>query len=221
MRRIPWLLAGGLLAGTLGACTILVPDPPEPAPSTLPTPDLLAELPPDCPRSGGVAEPEGMDPGTEAQIAADLLAAVGDWVNAGTAMVTNEPDWSAPGLPGHCLGDLAEVLGRIHGSSLLARGGDETLANFQAEMVKENLGNLEAARAQGRSTNARRELAIMQQASQSESGAFLNLIVRKLDNRSVQPTRTEEWMVIVVPQESQNLVFHLETKEAAHGYFTW
>ncbi|WP_411730860.1 hypothetical protein [Paeniglutamicibacter sp.] len=220
MRRIPWLLAGGLLAITLGACTVLVPDP-DPVPSTLPTPDRLADLPADCPRSGGVAEPEGLGPGTEAQIAADLLAAVGDWANAGTAMVTNEPDWIGPGLPGHCLGDLAGLLGRIHGSALLATGGDETLVRFQAEMVKENLANLEAAKAQGRATNAKRELALMQQSSQSESGAFLDLIVRKLDNGSIQPDRMEEWMVIVAPDDTENLVFHLETKEAAHGFFSW
>lgn len=220
MKRKAWPLAGGLLACLLGACTVLVPDP-EPIASTLPTPERLAELPADCPRSGGVAEPEGIDPGTEAQIAADLLAAADDWVNAGTSMIVNEPDWVGPGLPGHCLGDLAELLGRIHGPALLAQGGDETLARFQAEMVKENLANLEAARAQGGTTNARRELALLQQSSQSESGAFLDLIVRKLDNRSIQPTAMEEWMVIVVPQGSRNLVFHLETKDAAHGYFSW
>ncbi|MFL4474534.1 hypothetical protein ACIPVK_11105 [Paeniglutamicibacter sp. MACA_103] len=220
MKRKAWPLACGLLACLLGACTVLVPDP-DPVTSTLPTPDRLAELPADCPRSGGVAEPRGIESGTEAQIAADLLAAVGDWVNAGTAMVANEPEWIGPGLPGHCLGDLAELLGRIHGPALLSERGDETLTAFQAEMVKENLVNLEAARAQGGATNARRELALMQQSSQSESGAFLNLIVRKLDNRSIQPTRMEEWMVIAVPQESRNLVFHLETKEAAHGYFSW
>lgn len=221
MKRIAWLLAGGLLASTLGACTVLVPDPPEPAPSTLPTPDLLAELPPDCPRSGGVAEPVGISPGTEAQIAADLLAAAGDWVNAGTAMITNEPEWADPGLHGHCLGDLAEALGRIHGSALLTGNGDETLGGFQAEMVEENLANLQAAHGQGSATNARRELALVQQSSQSDSGTFLDLIVRKLDNRSIQPSGMEEWMVIVVPQGPQNLVFHLETKEAAHGFFSW
>ncbi|MBV1778130.1 hypothetical protein KRR55_03250 [Paeniglutamicibacter sp. ABSL32-1] len=220
MKRKALPIAGGLLACLLGACTVLVPDP-DPVESTLPTPDRLAELPADCPRSGGVAEPEGIGPGTEAQIAADLLAAVGDWVNAGTAMVANEPDWIGPGLPGHCLADLAELLGRIHGPALLAQGGDETLSAFQAELVKENLENLEAARAQGGATNARRELALLQQSSQSESGAFLNLIVRKLENRSIQPAGTEEWMAIVVPQGSRNLVFHLETKEAAHGYFSW
>lgn len=220
MKRKAWPLAGGLLVCLLGACTVLVPDP-DPVPSELPVPDRLAQLPGDCPRSGGVAEPRGIASGTEAQVAADLLAAVGDWANAGTAMIANEPDWMGPGLPGHCLGDLAELLGRMHGAALLAERGDETLAGFQRAMVAENLANLERARAQGAATRAKRELALVQQSSQSESGSFLNLIVRKLDDPSAPRITVEEWMAILVPDDARNLVFRLETKKAAHGYFSW
>ncbi|WP_146755232.1 hypothetical protein [Arthrobacter sp. AQ5-05] len=220
MRRIPLMLAPGLLACFLGACTTLVPDPPEPAPSTQANTQPL-QLPGDCPQAGAVEPVKGIAVGTDAQIAADLLAAVGRWTNAGTAMVTNEPAWIGPGVPGHCLADLAEALGRIYGPVLFAGNADETLASFRAGIVQENLANLKTAQAQGRATDAKRELALIQQSSQSESGTFLNLVVRRLESGSIQPAGMETWFVIVGPPKSQNLVFHLERKESPHGSFSW
>ncbi len=220
MRRIPLLLAPGLLACLLGACTTLVPDPPEPAPSTRGNAQPLA-LPSDCPQSGAVEPVSGIEEGTDAQIAGDLLAAVARWTNAGTAMVVNEPAWTGPGVPGHCLGDLAEALGRINGPVLLAPSADGSLADFRTGIVRENLANLKSARTQGRATDATRELALIQQSSQSESGTFLNLVVRRLESGSIQPAGMEEWFVIVGPPESRNLVFRLERKTSPHGSFSW
>jgi hypothetical protein len=220
MRRIPFMLAPGLLACLLGACTTLVPDPPEPEPSTQANTRQL-QLPGDCPQADAVEPAKGIEPGTDAQIAADLLAAVGQWSNAGSAMVVNEPAWIGPGVPGHCLADLAESLGRIYAPVLFAGNADETLGSFRAGIVKENLANLKTARAEGRGTDAKRELALIQQSSQSESGTFLNLVVRRFESGSIQPAGVEEWFVIVGPPESRNLVFHLEIKASPHGSFSW
>lgn len=220
MRRIALMLAPGLLACFLGACTTLVPDPPEPEPTTEVDTGQL-RLPGDCPQDGAVEPVRGIEPGTDAQVAADLLAAVNQWNNAGTAMVVNEPAWIVPGVPGHCLADLAEALGRLNGPVLFAGNADETLASFRAEIVQENLANLRTATAEGRATEAKRELALIQQSSQSESGTFLNLIVRRFESGSIQPAGMEEWLVIVGPPESRNLVFHLERKASPHGSFSW
>lgn len=221
MKQLARLLAGTLLAGFLGACTVLVPDPPEPVPSTVHVPDRLAELPPDCPRTGSLVESEGLDARSEAQSAADLLTAVDEWSNAGSTMVANEPDWADPDVPEHCLVDLAEIIGGIHGSALLAAGGDQTVAVFRKELTGENLDNLKAARTQGHATNIRRELVVVQRASTSQDGMFLNLVVRRLGSGAGESSGMEEWFVIVAPQGQEDLVFHLETKDAEHGSFTW
>lgn len=136
-------------------------------------------------------------------------------------MVANEPDWTDPDLPEHCLPDLADIIGGIHGSALLAAGGDQTVAIFRKELIGENLDNLKAARAQGYVTNIRRELVVVQRASTSPDGVFLNLVVRRLGPVADESSGMEEWFVIVAPQGQQDLVFHLETKDAEHGSFTW
>lgn len=221
MKQLAALLVGSLLASALSGCTELVPDPPDPAPATRTAPNPFLQLPADCPHSGALAESVRLGEGSEAQLAADLLAAVDQWVNAGSAMLTNEPQWVDSSVPDHCLADLAQVIGAMHAGTLVAGGGDPTTAAFQRTIIKENLLNLQTARAQGRASDVKRELMVLQQGSRSAEGAFLNLIVRRVNDGEPTPRAVEEWTVILAPQGSQLFIFHVERKDVKHGSYSW
>ena len=144
------LLAGCRVTCNPDSCMILGPDEPAPAPAR--EEGAPVGLPSDCPAAGEVEGAGGISRGSEAQVATDLLAALDSWANAGTAMVVNEPEWMAPGVPVHCLRDLADELGRVHGARILAEGADRSVEMLRRSMVNVDLANLQAAHRRGRAT---------------------------------------------------------------------
>lgn len=208
MRRIALCLACGVLLALSSGCVNLVPDPAETTAGQSATPTRLPALPAGCPAAGGLTAPEPLGVLAGQEGAEELLSRFSDWANAGTAMITNEPAWMAPGA-GKCLEALASAIGRLYGQVLFSRNGDDTLTRFSEALVAENLANLHRSSVQGQGSHAEFWMQSLLGSTTSGTGRLVKMAVRVQPGDSLEHFRVEEWTVVLEPQDGGLAVEHI------------
>ena len=199
----------GLLLGMLSGCMILVPDESASPSASTRAQVRLQELPAGCPSTDGFVVPTRLGPGAPEPVAEMLLARLGDWANAGTAMVSQDPGWEVEPANGGCFEALANAIAHVYVQVLYSRAGDETLGELRRAMVEENLGNLRRSRAQGQASTAEYWLGGLGGTSASGDGLFLDLRVNVQPGDSTQPRRGEDWIVLLKTQDSLPVLAHV------------
>lgn len=198
------------MLGVQCGCTILVPDASESTGGPATAPSGMPQMPAGCPAGDGVSVPESLGNLSGEDGAAVLLSRLSDWANAGTEMITNEPDWVTSTNAQQCLAALASGIGQMYGQVLFHAAGDDSLDGFRDALVAENLVNLSRSRAQGQASHAEFWMQNLLGATSSGTGWFLKMNVRVQPGDSTRPRRLEQWFVIFEPQHGANALTHVD-----------
>lgn len=215
-KRVLLSLTGALGLALLSGCSGPAPIP-EP---TVPPSFTTASVPPSatiiaCPEVAPVEVP-GIDQGSEAQHAADLLAAYSDWANAGTKAVADDPAWRSADLPAHCLPDLAKANEEAFVGKLFVTRDDAAWDKYYAKREAINLANLRIAQTTGAETTTGFELQQMLEYSHTDSGSFVKFTAVYRPG-SVGGDRLDRWYAAMVPWDGAMIVDYIEAEKQETG----
>lgn len=209
MKRVALPLVGLLGLTLLSGCT--APDP-GPGPGPEPTASSTEAT---CPEVAPV-EVAPIEAGTEAQHAADLLAAYADWANAGTSAVADDPAWRAADLPKRCLPELAKANSAAFVGTLFVTRQDAAWEKYYARREAMNLANLTSAQLTGSATTTAYDLQQMIEYSHTDSGSFVKFSATYHPG-DVRDDKLEQWYVAMALWEGNMIIDHIEAKAETAG----
>lgn len=154
--------------------------------------------------------------GSDAQHAADLLAAYSDWANAGTQAVADDPAWRAADLAAHCLPDLARANRKAFVGKLFVTRDDAAWDEYYAQREAINLANLRSARLTGAGTRASFELQQMLEYSHTDSGSFVKFSAAYRSG-GIGDDRLDRWYAALVPWDGAMIIDYIEATKQAPG----